>query len=78
MKTAISLPEKLFASAEITAKKLGVSRSRLFSVALQEYLENHSPLEITAQLNLVYTKKNSRIEPEILKGQTASLEKEVW
>jgi len=35
MKTAISLPDELFKAAEFPARRLGVSRSRLYATALE-------------------------------------------
>ena len=37
MKTAISLPDELFAAAEKLAERLGVSRSQLYATALAEH-----------------------------------------
>ena len=51
MKTAISIPDELFVSAEKMAKKLGIPRSRLFTRAIEEFLENHSKEKITKKLN---------------------------
>ena len=40
MKTAISLPDKLFAAAEREAKRRGVSRSKLYQQALEKLIAN--------------------------------------
>ena len=58
MKTAISIPDDIFVSAEKMAKKLGIPRSRLFTRAIEEFLENHSKEKITKKLNKVYTPKS--------------------
>ena len=47
MKTAISVPDDVFESAERAAKRLKVSRSELYSRALAEFLARHSPDEVT-------------------------------
>jgi metal-responsive CopG/Arc/MetJ family transcriptional regulator len=47
MKTAISLPDEVFEKAEATAKRLKISRSELYSRALQEFLDTHSPDRLT-------------------------------
>lgn len=39
MKTAISLPNAVFERAERVAARLGLSRSHLYAVALEEYLD---------------------------------------
>ncbi len=51
MKTAISIPDNLFKNVEKAAKKLGISRSNLFSIAIQEYLENHNYSHIKKKLD---------------------------
>jgi metal-responsive CopG/Arc/MetJ family transcriptional regulator len=55
MKTAISLPDKVYYEAEETAQILGVSRSTLFLNALVEYLKKNNRKNITEKLNEVYT-----------------------
>ncbi len=51
MKTAISIPNEIFQAAEKHAQHLGKSRSQLFTEAMAEYLERHTPDEITRTLN---------------------------
>jgi len=51
MKTAISIPDSVFRAAEKYAKRMHKSRSQLFSEAMAEYLERHTPDEITRTLN---------------------------
>ncbi len=51
MKIAISLPDDLFEEAEKLARRLNVSRSRLYREALAEYVGRHDPDEITTALN---------------------------
>jgi metal-responsive CopG/Arc/MetJ family transcriptional regulator len=58
MKTAISLPDALFEKAEQTAKYMGISRSKLFVSALEEYIIKHNGEMVTQKLNEVYSKIN--------------------
>lgn len=53
MKTAVSLPDEVFTSAERLAKRLKLSRSELYSRALAEFLSRHSPDQITDSWNSV-------------------------
>ena len=53
MKTAISVPDELFADAERLAKVLKTSRSQLYSNALREYVARHAPDQVTESLNEV-------------------------
>lgn len=49
MKTAISVPDEVFAKGEKYAKRAKVSRSELYSKALVEFLSRHAPDEVTAK-----------------------------
>ena len=60
MKTAVSLSDTLYEKAEQTAQYLGISRSKLYSNALEEYIFKHNGEMITQKLNEVYEK----IDPE--------------
>ena len=51
MKTAISLPDDLFAAADAFAARHGQSRSSLFAEALREYLARHDSDQITRRLD---------------------------
>jgi metal-responsive CopG/Arc/MetJ family transcriptional regulator len=54
MKTAISVDDHLLQDADQAAREMGLSRSRLFSVAMEAYLRHRKQEEITDQLNQVY------------------------
>ncbi|MFO0891693.1 MAG: hypothetical protein U0790_21430 [Isosphaeraceae bacterium] len=54
MKTAISLPDELFAAAEALAKRLGVSRSKLYATALARFLSEQERGAVTERLNAIY------------------------
>ena len=51
MKTAVSVPDDLFDEADELAARLHTSRSRVFSDALREYLDRHSPERATEVMN---------------------------
>ena len=53
MKTAVSLPARVFLEAEGYAKRTQKSRSQLYAEALAEYLARHAPDEVTEAMNLV-------------------------
>ncbi|GHV94694.1 transcriptional regulator [Spirochaetia bacterium] len=56
MKTAVSLPDSLYERAEETASYMGIKRSQLFSLALEEFIIRHNGKMITEKINEVYTK----------------------
>jgi predicted transcriptional regulator len=53
MKTAVSLPERVYHEAERYAKRTRKSRSQLYAEALSEYLARHAPDEVTEGMNVV-------------------------
>ena len=55
MKVAISLQEGLLDRADEAAQQIGVSRSKLFSLAAEEFLERRHQEEVLKALNKVYT-----------------------
>ena len=54
VKTAISLEKSLFEEAEALAREKNVSRSRLFAIALEEYLRRHESRAMLRELDVVY------------------------
>ena len=78
VKTAISIPDKVFRSAETLAKRLGISRSELYSTAIAEFLSKHQGRHITARLDAVYAEEDSSLSPNIIRLQTKSLTHEEW
>ena len=67
MKTAISIPDRVFRSAEQLAARLGVSRSQLYSKALAVLVDKHRDDLITSRLNEIYgpSRENSSLDREV-------------
>ena len=78
MKTAISIPDPIFQSAEVMAHHLAISRSELFTKAISEYLEAHKYQDVTESLNRVYTDLSSSLDEELISMQLNSIDKEIW
>jgi len=78
MKTAISLPDDLFASADAYAERAALSRSELYVRALREYLERHDQDRVTAQLDAVCAEVDSRLAPELARAARRVLERDEW
>jgi predicted transcriptional regulator len=53
MKTAVSVPDDLFAKVDRLAKRSRRSRSDVYSAALREYVARHAPDEVTMGLDAV-------------------------
>jgi metal-responsive CopG/Arc/MetJ family transcriptional regulator len=53
MKTAVSIPEDVFAGAERLAKRTKRSRSEIYAAAVREYIARHSGDAVTEAMNSV-------------------------
>lgn len=73
MKTAISLPDEVFASADALAERLGLSRSELYARAVEEYVAKHRGTEVTARLNRVYAEEPGTLNPALRRAQARSI-----
>lgn len=51
VKTAISLEEPLFEQVEGAARELKISRSRLFALAIEDFLHKHESRKLLAAIN---------------------------
>lgn len=80
MKTAVSIPERIFEAAERLARHLGVSRSELYATAIAEFLEDKRFQGVTERLNEVYAKalENPQTDPVLDSLQMRSLPLEDW
>jgi metal-responsive CopG/Arc/MetJ family transcriptional regulator len=78
MKTAISIPDEIYHSADQLAKRLGMSRSELYSKAVSIYISTHKNDAVTRALDKIYAKETSDIDSAINMMQLKSLAKEEW
>lgn len=78
MKTAVSVPDDLFRLADAAARRLKVSRSKLYATALSEFLDRQRTDAVTERLNAVYSRQPSRVDPAFLRAQIQSLDKDSW
>ena len=51
VKTAISIDQDIFKAIDFLAKKAHISRSRLFEMAVREWVKKEKEKDITAQIN---------------------------
>jgi len=54
VKTAISIEKPIFEQMNILAKDLDISRSRLFALAAQEFIQRHKNIKLLQSLNEAY------------------------
>lgn len=79
MKTAISLPDEIFAAADELARRLGVSRSELYRTALAAFLAQHAEDLVTERLNEIHGALGSPpVDPVLARLQGASLARDEW
>ena len=78
MKTAISVSDGLFQRAEKYANRTKMSRSQLFSKAIEEYLDKRERETLIAKVNEVCEKINTSLDPVLMKMQVLSLPKDEW
>jgi metal-responsive CopG/Arc/MetJ family transcriptional regulator len=78
MKAAVSIPDPVFKAADKLAQRLGVSRSRLYSVALERFVQEHDDEAITAKINEIYAHESSSLDPVLQSIQFRSIEKNKW
>ena len=78
MKTAISIPDEVFRSADVLAKRLGVSRSQLYTAAVSELLSKHEGRQVTRRLDSIYAEEDSSLSPNLALLQSRSLPHEEW
>jgi metal-responsive CopG/Arc/MetJ family transcriptional regulator len=69
MKTAISLSDTLYEKAEETALYMGLKRSQLYAMALEEFISKYNGKMITEKINEVYEKIDTKeFEPYLNVG----------
>ena len=77
MKTAISIDDGLLQEADETARLMGLSRSRLFALAVEDFLERQRRERMLLQLNEVYANGAEPAEKRLLNGIKAKVRRTV-
>ncbi len=82
IKTAISMQEELFKEVNKLADELHVSRSRLFVMAVQDFIEKKKSHNLLSQINNAFNDHQDfeeiKIQSKMRKKQAQKLEKESW
>ena len=82
VKTAISLDEELLVKVNRLADNLHVSRSKVFTLAVQDYLKKQENQSLLAQLNEAYEDFPDEEESGVLKSirvkHNKIIEQESW
>jgi predicted transcriptional regulator len=82
MKTAVSIPDELFCRAERLASKMKLTRSGLFSAALDEYVARHADDEVTEAMNAALAEigedDDPTLKPFLREAARRTLERTEW
>lgn len=78
MKTAISIPDKVFRDAERLSRRLKKSRSQIYTEAVTEYVARHDPEAVTEAMNRVCEAIDTRPEAAISAAARRRLEAIEW
>jgi antitoxin MazE6 len=78
MKTAVSIPDRLFREAERLTKRLRIPRSQLYARALEDYIRQQRSKGIKEALDEVYSTESSELDPVIAQLQAEALESDKW
>ena len=82
IKTAISLDKELLDRIDELSKKMRISRSRLFTLAMNDYLRKQENQALLARLNKAYEDEPSEEEAMIRQSmkdkQAQVVDRELW
>jgi len=78
MKTAVSVPDEVFEEAERLAKRLKISRSKLYAKALTDFVSRHSPDAVTDSFNRVCAEVQDEPDPAFQRAARKVLENSEW
>jgi len=78
MKTAISIPDPVFRKGEKLAKRLKMSRSQLYSRAVESFVETRLHSDVTRRWNEVLKDVDSRPDPVLTRLQSKVFRGEKW
>ena len=76
MKVAVSVPDRVFEEAELVAKRLHVSRSRVYAQALEEFVRKHRGKSVRESLAAVYAEEASGLDAVLTDLQADALREE--
>lgn len=67
VKTTISLEESLFEAAKTVAQEMNISRNRLFTIAVEQFIERYQNQKMLKTLNEVYQDGSDASEQQFLR-----------
>lgn len=78
MKNELAIPSEIWEAAQQLAGKLGLSANELFATALSDFIRRYDEVDITAELDKIYSDTDSAIDLVLGAMQFTSLPQEKW
>ena len=78
MKTAVSIPNEVYAEAERLARHLKKSRSEVYGLALAEYVARHAPERVTEAMDRVCAEVGEETDDFAAVAARRILERSPW
>lgn len=78
MKTAVSIPDRVFEETEQLAQRMRKSRSEIYSLALAEYVVRHAPEYLTEAFDRVCSELGETTDPFVSAAARRLLEQSQW
>ena len=78
MKTAISLPDDVFEQADSLASRLHVSRSQLYVMALEKFINEHRENNLTEKMNDYIEKHGQPVDHIFLNASFKEMRSVEW
>ena len=78
MKTAVSIPDEVYAETERLVRDLKKSRSEVYSLALTEYVARHAPERVTEAMDRVCTEVGEETDEFAAVAARRILERTSW
>ncbi len=78
MKTAVSIPDDVFEEAERLARRLKISRSRLYAKALAEFLVRHDDDQIRSAMDRVIDEVGPEVDEFVREAANQALRRAEW
>ena len=76
------MQKELFQKVNILAKELNVSRSKLFVIAVQDFIKKNENKKLLSQINKAFSdapdSEEIKVHRKMLKKQLENLEREAW
>jgi hypothetical protein len=78
MKTAVSIPDRVFEETEQLAQRMGKSRSEVYSLALEEFVARHAPEYVTEAYDRVCAEVGEGTDKFVSAAARRLLEQSQW